>query len=197
MPVEVICGCMYSGKSEELGQRLLRLALVKKKIRIFVPEEDTRRTRNIDAVVAQILEKNSKLDIPKSIRIKSPNDILNFVTEEIKVVAVDETQFFHTAKDIEECLDVLEKLRKGRIILISGLDTDFRHRPFGVMPYILAVADQVRKLTAICFKCQDAEATFTQRLIDGKPAPKNSPLISIEHKGDNESYEARCGNCYE
>lgn len=187
MPLHVITGCMFSGKTEELCRVLKRFAFAKKQVRIFIPERDTRKVRSIDELLP------SSRRISKPIRVKSPLEILKFIRKRDKVVAIDEIQFWHTEEEIKEFKELLSRLRKTKIILVSGLDTDFRHEPFGVMPYLLAVADKVTKLTAVCVKC-GSEATYTQRLINDKPAPSNSPLILI---GDRDSYVPRCGKCYE
>lgn len=187
MPLEAITGCMFSGKTRELCRVLERHAWAKKYIRVFVPERDTRKTRSIDAYLPSMRR------ISKPIRVKSPMEMLRFIKKRDRVVAVDEVQFWHTEEDIDEFKEFLSKVIKSKIVEVSGLDTDFRHEPFGVMPYLLAVADKVTKLTAVCKRC-GKEATYTQRLINDKPARKDSPLILI---GDRDSYEARCGRCYE
>lgn len=187
MPLHVITGCMFSGKTEELCRLLKRKALARKQVRIFVPERDTRKVRSIDEVLPSMRR------IHKPVRVASPLDMLKFIRKKDKVVAVDEVQFWHDEKEIKEFKEFLNKVWRTKTVFISGLDTDFRHQPFGVMPYLLAVADKVTKLTAVCFKC-GSEATYTQRLINSKPASPDSPLILI---GDSDSYEARCGKCYE
>ena len=187
MPLHVITGCMFSGKTEELCRVAKRYAFARKRVRVFIPERDTRKVRSIDDLLPSMRR------ISKPIRVKSPMEMLKFVKTRDKVVAIDEVQFWHTEKDAEEFKEFLSRVRKSKIILVSGLDTDFRHEPFGVVPHLLAVSDRVTKLTAVCVKCGD-EATYTQRLINDKPAPKDSPLILI---GDRDSYEPRCEKCFE
>ena len=106
------------------------------------------------------------------------------------MVAVDEAQFFD-----EGLIDVCSRLvEDGLVVLVAGLDRNFKGEPFGPMPGLLAMADDVMKLRAVCMKCRSLQGTMTQRLIDGRPASRKSPLILI---GAAESYEARCRDCHE
>lgn len=179
---ELITGPMSCGKTEELIRRIKRLVIAKKKVKVVSPAIDTRTGANT------IKSRNGMfLDTYK---VKNACDILNIIDENDDVVAIDEMQFFD-----EEIIDVVKTLiKQGKRIIGCGLDLDFKGDPFGQMPYLMAIADKVDKLTAICMKCGSEYAVRTQRLIDGKPADKNSPLIMI---GADETYEARCIDCWE
>lgn len=179
---EIITGPMSCGKTEELLRRIRRHTIAKRKVKVISPEIDTRakgdyiESRNglwLDAYKA-----------PKAI------DILNFIEDDDDIIAIDELQFFD--KDIVKVINKL--IAMGKKVIGTGLDLDFKAEPFGSMAELLCYADKVDKLTAICMKCGSDYATRTQRLIDGKPADKHSPLIMI---GADETYEARCIHCYE
>ena len=117
-------------------------------------------------------------------------NILNVVKPDDEVIAIDELQFFDA-----NIVKVITKLmNEGKKIIGTGLELDFKAEPFGSMPELMCIATRVDKLQAVCMKCGCEHATRTQRLIDGKPADKNSPLIMI---GGDETYEARCVKCYE
>jgi len=174
--IEVVTGCMFSGKSEELIRRLKRAKIAKQNVQVFKPSIDTRYS--IVEVVSHAGEKIEALPVSSS------KEILENVKENTDVVGIDEAQFFDM-----EIVDVLRKLAKdGKRIVIAGLDMDFRGEPFGPMPYIMAIADEVLKLHAICTVCGE-DATMTQRLINGEPASYNDPVVMI---GASETYEARC-----
>jgi len=182
--LEVICGSMFSGKSEELIRRTRRVVIAKKRIAVFKPSIDKRygastvNSHNGSSVEARVV------DIGDTESIK---DIA--LREQVDVVAIDEAQFFDDA-----LVDVVRDLvRRGLRVVVAGLDLDFAGRPFGPMPVLLALADDVTKLKAICVKCGEP-AFYTQRLINGQPASVRDPLIVI---GGKESYEARCRKCYE
>lgn len=179
--IEVICGPMFAGKTEELLRRVRRLEYAKKNIIVFKPKIDNRYSD--DCVVSH--DKNKT----KSIQISSGKEILNYVTKDTQVVAIDEIQFLD-----EEAVDVCEFLANSGIrVIVSGLDKEFRGEPFSFMPRLLSLAEYVTKLTAICVKC-GSPATRTQRIINGKPANYNDPVILV---GAAESYEARCRHCHE
>ena len=125
-----------------------------------------------------------------AIKIKNSIEILHHVKPIDEVIAIDELQFFD--KNITKVITVL--MGEGKAIIGSGLELDFKSEPFGSMPELMCIATKVDKLHAICMKCRCEEATRTQRLINGKPADKSSPLIMI---GGDEAYEARCIRCYE
>ncbi|MFW6173731.1 MAG: thymidine kinase [Elusimicrobiota bacterium] len=174
--IEVICGSMFSGKSEELIRRVRRVQIARKKVEIFKPIIDNRYhvqyiySHNGSKVEASCIE-NSK-------------EILKNINQESDVIAIDEAQFFD-----EGIIQVCQLLAdRGKRVIIAGLDQDFRGEPFGPMPKLLAIAEYVDKLHAICMVC-GKPATRTQRLVNGKPADYNDPTILI---GAKESYEARC-----
>ncbi len=179
---EIITGPMSCGKTEELLRRIRRLIIAKKKVKVVSPSIDTRAK-------GDYIESRNGMFLD-TVKVKSAIDILDVVDKDDDVIAIDELQFFD-----EEIVDVINKLvSQGKRIIGTGLDLDFKGEPFGSMPQLLAYADKVDKLTAICMKCGSEYAVRTQRLIDGKPADKNSPLIMI---GADETYEARCIDCWE
>lgn len=192
MPVHAITGCMFSGKSEELCRRLMRFLIAKKKICVFVPRRDIRKARSLNRLLQKLLPESSTVKVPDTIPVRSPSEMLRLVRD-VQVIAVDEAQFF-SKRQTKKFLDFLMGAKQGRTVIVAGLDTDFLHRPFGVMPAVLAVADEVLKLTAVCEKCGDDKASYTQRLVGGKPARVDSPLVVI---GDKDSYEPRCEKCFE
>lgn len=180
--IEVIAGSMYAGKTEELLRRIRRIEYAKKKVIVFKPEIDNRYSNN------EVVSHNKTH--MKSINVKSSSDVLNYVKEPYPyAVAFDEIQFMD-----EGIIDICEKLAdKGVRVICAGLDTDFRGEPFGVMPSLLARAEFVTKLNAICQVCGGV-ATRTQRLINGKPADYDDPIILV---GAKEQYEARCRHCHQ
>ncbi|MDN4071562.1 thymidine kinase [Fictibacillus terranigra] len=179
--VEVICGSMFSGKSEELIRRVRRAKYGKLEVQVFKPLIDDRYSEesvvshNGTAVIAQ--------PVGKSV------DILKNVSPDTEVVAIDEVQFFD-----EDVISVVQELADHGIrVIVAGLDQDFRGEPFGPMPKLMALAESVTKLHAICMVC-GSPASRTQRLIDGKPASYDDPIILV---GASESYEPRCRHCHE
>lgn len=179
--VEVISGCMFAGKTEELIRRIKVLEFAKQNILVFKPRIDNRYSETKVASHAG--------SMVESILIDQAKDILNHVSVDTEVVAVDEVQFLD--EDIIEVCNILAD--QGIRVMVAGLDTDFRGEPFGVMPTLLTEAEFVTKLTAVCVKC-GAPATRTQRLVDEKPANYSDPLIVV---GAKEFYEARCRHCHE
>jgi len=179
--IEVIAGCMYAGKTEELLRRVRRIEYAKKSVIVFKPTIDNRYSN--DEVVSHNKNKT------KSINILKANDIYNYVVEPYPyAIVIDEVQFMD-----EEILDVCNfYANKGVRVICAGLDKDFRGEPFGIMPEILAMAEKVTKLDAICSVCGGI-ATRTQRIIDGKPAYYDDPVIMV---GAKEQYEARCRHCH-
>jgi thymidine kinase len=174
--IEVVTGCMFSGKSEELIRRIKRAKIARQKVQVFKPSIDTRYS--VVEVVSHAGEKVEALPV------SSTKELLERIEEDTEVIGIDEAQFFDT-----EIVDALRKIAKsGKRVIVAGLDMDFRGEPFGPMPYIMAIADEVLKLHAICTVCGE-DATMTQRLISGEPASYNDPVIMI---GASESYEARC-----
>jgi thymidine kinase len=179
--IEVISGCMFAGKTEELIRRIKVLEFAKKNVLVFKPALDNRYS---DTKV--VSHGGSSVD---SIVVENSRAILDYVNDDTDVVAIDEVQFFD--KEIMLVCDYLAK--KGVRVMAAGLDTDFRAEPFGVMPQLITDAEFVTKLTAVCMKC-GAPATRTQRLVNGKPASYHDPIILV---GASESYEARCRHCHE
>ena len=179
--LEVICGPMYAGKSEELIRRLNRFEIAKKSVHVLSPDIDNRYG------AGHIFSHNGKSFIAEQIPIEGKPVEVN-----ADVIAFDEAQFFEYRWLIGSVEDAL---KEGFTVIVAGLDKDFRGRPFGglTMPYLLAMADKVTKLTAICQVCGN-DATMTQRLIDGKPASFDGPTVLV---GATDSYEARCRNCWE
>lgn|SRR5690554_1338615 len=178
--IEVITGSMYAGKTEELLRRIKRIDYAKKSIVLFKPEVDNRHKSG------KVVSHNN--NEAEAIIIKKASDLFNHLTEKPYSVAIDEVQFFD-----EEVIDVCERLADNGIrVIVAGLDRNFRGEPFGPMPTLLARAEYVTKLNAICQVC-GAPATRTQRIIDGKPAHYNDPVILV---GAKEHYEARCRHCH-
>jgi thymidine kinase len=179
--IEVIAGSMYAGKTEELLRRVRRIQFAKKKVLIFKPKIDNRYSTN-----EVVSHDNGRI---KSIDIESAQEIYQHCTPELPyAIAIDEVQFLGP-----EVIDVCENLAdEGVRVIVAGLDKNFRGEPFGVMPDLLARAEFVTKLDAICQVC-GAPATRTQRLINGKPAHYNDPIIKV---GAKEQYEARCRHCH-
>lgn len=174
--VEVITGPMFAGKSEELIRRLKTLSYAHKKIVSFKPAIDDRYDKT------KIASHDGEMF--EAYAIKKAKDVYDFIDDKTEVVAIDEVQFFGM-----EVVDVAENLAdRGIRVICAGLDLDFRGEPFGPMPSLLSKAEFVTKLSAACTICGCA-ATRTQRLIDGKPANYDDPVILV---GAKESYQARC-----
>lgn len=178
--IEVITGPMFAGKTEELLRRVRRHQFAKKNIVVFKPSIDDRYALN--EVVSHDKTRT------KSMSILRPSEIFDHIDKKTDVVAIDEIQFL--TEDVLEVVDFL--IAQGILVIVSGLDTDFRGEPFTFMPKILAKAEYVTKLSAVCVKC-GAPATKTQRMVDGRPARYHDPIVLI---GASESYEARCRNCH-
>lgn len=179
--IEVISGCMFAGKTEELIRRIKTLEFAKKNVLVFKPAIDNRYSNT--KVVSHAGSSVESIVVPDA------RSILDFVKDDTDVIAIDEIQFFD--EDILLVCDYLAK--KGKRVMCAGLDTDFRAEPFGVMPRLITDAEFVTKLTAVCMKC-GAPATRTQRLVNGKPAQYTDPIIMV---GAAEAYEARCRHCHE
>lgn len=178
--IEVICGSMFAGKTEELIRRITRIHFAKREVVVFKPVIDNRYGK--DDVVS-----HSQRRI-KSIPINNSGELLEHLDHLPYAVAIDEAQFFD-----EGIIEVAEYLADhGVRVIIAGLDCDFRGEPFGVMPDFLSRAEYVTKLQAICQVCGEP-ATRTQRIIDGKPAYYDDPIILVSAK---EKYEARCRRCH-
>lgn len=179
--LEIICGPMFSGKSEELIRRLRRAIIAKQRVITFKHALDNRFS--FDCVASHT---GDKIDAQA---IDTPERILEFVKKGgVDVIGIDEVQFF--ANSVVYVID--ELVHSGKRVIAAGLDLDFKGIPFGPMPTLLTLADEVMKLKAICAIC-GKDAPFSQRLIDGKPAKYTDPIILI---GAQESYQARCRTCY-
>lgn len=179
--IEVVCGPMFSGKTEELIRRIKRLQYAKQNIVVFNPLLDNRYSQT-----ELVSHDNSRT---KAHFIKNSKDAYNYIDENTDAVVFDEAQFFDM-----EIVQVADDLAdKGIRVIIGGLDNNFRGEPFGPMPFLLARAEFVTKLTAICVKTGEP-ATRTQRIVNGKPAHYDEDLIVL---GAQESYEARSRHAHE
>lgn len=179
--LEIICGPMFSGKSEELIRRIKRAKIARQNVVVFKPRID-------DRYEAECICSHDGNNI-QAINITNSEEILNYINEDTDVIGVDEVQFLE-GDTVSICRGLVSE---GKRVICAGLDMDFRGEPFGCVPNLLAIADSVTKLTAVCMNC-GKPAIFTQRLVDGKPARYDDPLILI---GAKESYEARCRKCHE
>ncbi len=178
--LEVIVGCMSSGKSEELIRRLKRATIAKQPVAVFKPALDIRSGDKIASRDGRLYG---------AIPIENAGQVFGHLNPDDKVVAFDEAQFFSS-----DLLSVIRELvDRGLKVIAAGLDTDFRGEPFGIVPQLLAEADSVTKFTAVCLRCGEP-ATRTQRLIAGAPARYDSPRIAV---GGDEMYEARCRTCHD
>jgi thymidine kinase len=175
--VHVIAGCMFCGKTDEMLRLLRRFSIAGRQVVLVKPRLDT-RTDEV-TVVSRSGAEHRAVTVDHSTEIEKAVGAAD-------IVAIEEGQFFD--EGLPEAVEALAAT--GKQVIVTGLDRDFRGVPFGTMPRLLALADQVTKLTAICMVCGEP-ATRTQRLIDGEPAPADSPLIVIGGMGD-ETYEARC-----
>ena len=180
--IECICGSMFSGKSEELLRRIKRGVIAKQKVLLFKPSIDNRYDENRVST-----HNGNSYD---SISIEKSSDILNFVKDtNYDIIGIDEIQFFDN-----DIVRIINKLADDGIrVIVAGLDMDFKAEPFHPMPEIMAISEMVTKLHAVCNKC-GKEASRSQRLINGKPAKYDDPIVVI---GASESYEARCRHCHE
>lgn len=180
--LEVICGSMYSGKSSELIRRITRAKYARKNVQLFKPALDGRyHSTKIVAHDSRNHEAHAVVQV---------EEILNAILPETDIVAIDEIQFFAP----DATIAVVDKLlAEGMKVIVAGLDMDFAGRPFGAIPYLLATADEIDKIRAICLKC-GKKAYVSQRLVDGHPAALDDPQIQV---GGVEAYEARCRECWE
>ncbi len=178
--VELVCGSMFSGKTEELIRRVRRAIIAKQQVQVFKPIIDDRY--HVDKVTSHT---GSGVEAEP---VASSAQILERLAPETTVVAIDEAQFFDAG-----IASLCQRLANGgKRVICAGLDTDFRGEPFGSMPILMATAEYVDKLHAICVMCGE-EACRTQRLIDGKPAAYDDPVVMV---GAAEVYEARCRQCH-
>ena len=179
--IEVICGSMFSGKTEELIRRVKRAQIARKRVQVFKPALDTRYS-------AQHVASHDGLRV-QAIAVSSTTELIDLLDDAAEVVAIDEIQFLDSAVvSLCEALAV-----RGKRVIVAGLDQDFRGESFGSMPELLARAEHVDKLQAICVRCGGV-ASRTQRLINGRPASFSDPVILV---GATEAYEARCRACHE
>ena len=177
----VITGSMFSGKTEELIRRLRRSLYARRSVQVFKHALETR---------SDLTEIRSHNGVPHEAgAVSTSEELLECIKPETDVVAVEEAQFFDEGI-VDACRSLADS---GYQVIVAGLDMDFRGRPFGSMPDLLAEADEVVKLRAICAIC-GRDASRSQRLIDGEPAPASAPTILV---GAQESYEARCRHCHE
>ncbi len=174
--VEVVAGSMFSGKTDELIRRLRRARIARQEVRVFRPSIDTRYgTGKLTSHAGSEFEATS---------VAASDEIIPLVDDSITVVGIDEAQFFDA-----RIISVVQAMAEnGLRVIVAGLDTDFRGEPFGPMPVLMAQAERVDKLHAICMVC-GGPASRTQRLIDGKPARYDDPVVVV---GASELYEARC-----
>jgi thymidine kinase len=180
--VEVISGVMFSGKSEELLRRVRRALIARRRVQVFKSHLDDR----YHGVYHISSHDGSELEAHP---VHASVQIAELVRPDTDVVAIDEAQFLD-----DGVRDVVNALAdRGVRVIVAGTDMDFRGEPFGPMPALLAIAEQIDKLHAICVVCGDL-ATRNQRLIDGRPAPAEGPTIQV---GGSESYEARCRRCHQ
>ena len=187
--LEVIVGCMFSGKTEELIRRLERVRIAEREILLFKPTIDDRY--NANAIVTHYgREFAAHLLEPGKETLEAIRDLVgDEALEQAAVVAFDEGNFFS-----ERLPDLCQELvGLGKRVIVAGLDLTFAEEPFEPMPKLMALADRVDKLQAVCVKCGGV-ATRSQRLIDGVPAPVDGPIIQVGGVG---SYEARCRACYQ
>lgn len=179
--IEVVCGPMFAGKTEELIRRVRRLEYAKKNVIVFNPSIDNRYSSS------EIVSHNKSKT--KAFFVEDSKEILKYIKEDTHAVVIDEAQFFD-----DGIVNIAEYLADNGIrVIVGGLDRNFRGEPFGPMPKLLALAEYVTKLTAICMK-SGKQATRTQRLINGEPANFNDPLVVI---GGEESYEPRARGFHE
>lgn len=173
--IEVITGGMFSGKSEELVRRLRRAAIARQRVQVFKPVMDTRHEPE------RLITRDNRELAARAVA--SSEELLAALEPEVEVVGIDEAQFFdqQLVERVEDLAD------RGLRVIVAGLDLDFRRLPFGPMPQLMARAELVDKMHAVCVVCGGA-ASFSQRIAGG------DERIQV---GDTEAYEARCRTCYE
>lgn len=180
--IEVITGPMFSGKSEELIRRVRRALIADKQVQAFTAELDVRYGGS------EVIASHSQREV-KAQPLDHIDNLEGLLEPDVEVLIIDEIQFVDGP--ISEVLNRLAD--RGIRVITAGLAADYRGRPFGHMGELLAVAEKVDKLTAVCVQC-GRQATHTQRLLDGEPAPADGPTVQV---GGAESYEARCRECHE
>jgi len=179
--IEVVCGSMFSGKTEELIRRVRRAQIARQKVQVFKHSLDIRYAR------CEVASHNG-LQL-EAVPVENTAQVASLIDPNTTVVAIDEGQFFD-----EDLVDLCTSMAKrGVRVIVAGLDMDFRGEPFGPMPQLMARAERVDKLQAICVVC-GGPASHTQRLINGQPAAYDDPVILV---GAEEVYEARCRGCHQ
>jgi len=177
----LVCGSMFAGKSEELIRLARRALYAKRKIQVFKPSIDDRYHQTM-VVSHQGVSFEAET-------VNGVNELRKKLQSDVQMVLIEEVQFFDISI-VELCVELADN---GVEVIVAGLDQDFRRQPFGPMASLLIAADEVVKLRAICMKCGQT-ASHTYRMVDGKPARWDDPIVLI---GATESYEARCRNCFE
>jgi len=184
--LEIIAGSMFSGKTEELMRRLKRAEYAKQNVLTIKHHIDQRYSKEQTCIVSHAGQERYAFVIADDVR--GFEKILELAQSNVDVIGIDEVQFFSTP-----IIEVIQYLvENGKRVIAAGLDLDFRGEPFTVMPTLLALADEVTKLKAICVVC-GRDAQHTQRMVNGQPAKYDDPLILV---GAAECYEARCRNCF-
>ncbi len=178
--IEVICGSMFSGKTEELIRRVRRAQIARQKVQVFKPTLDTRYHQT--AIASHSGAREEAIAVRDSAELRAQLD------PEATVIAIDEVQFFDEGI-VALCSELADA---GKRVICAGLDMDFRGEPFGPVPTLLAIAEQVDKLQAICAVC-GGPASRSQRLINGEPAYEDDPVVLV---GADEVYQARCRGCH-
>ncbi len=179
--IEVVCGSMFSGKTEELIRRARRAQIARQKVQVFKHSLDIRYAR------CEVASHNG-LQL-EAVPVESTAQLAALIDPSATVIAIDEGQFFDQEL-VALCTDLA---RRGVRVIVAGLDMDFRGEPFGPVPQLMAHAERVDKLQAICVVC-GGPASHTQRLINGRPAAYDDPVILV---GADEVYEARCRGCHQ
>lgn len=178
--ITVVTGSMFAGKSEELIRLARRALYARRNVQVFKPAIDSRFDESM--VVTHMGVKH------QAVAVKGVRELEMLIAPDTDFVLIEEAQFFDNS-----LVDLAQRLADSGVdVVCAGLDQDFRRVPFGPMPALLAIADRVVKLRAICMNC-GAPASHTYRTIDGKPAKWSDPVILI---GATEKYEARCRRCY-
>lgn len=182
--LEVVCGSMFSGKTEELMRRLKRAEYAKKNVLTIKHYIDNRAHHQY--IVSH--DGQERIAFPVDDSDEGIDKIHTLASPEVDVIGIDEIQFFP-----HKIIHVLRKLvEEGKRVIVAGLDLDFRGEPFGIMPILLSIADSITKLQAICMSC-GKDSHFSQRIINGVPANYEDPIVLV---GAAESYEARCRDCF-
>jgi len=184
--LEVVCGSMFSGKTEELMRRLHRAEIAKQKVLTIKHQIDKRYNAVPTCIVSH--EGRERFAFIVGEQDGGAEKILDLACEDVSVVGIDEVQFF-----TPEIINVIVQLVEcGKRVIVAGLDLDFRGEPWPIMTVLLPLADEILKLKAICVVC-GKDAYHTQRIVNNKPASYEEPVVVV---GATEKYEARCRDCY-